>query len=152
MLEVGQDAPDFDLPDGAGGRVQLSGLRGKKVVLYFYPKDLTPGCTQEACDFRDRHADLQSAGAVLLGVSPDTAKSHAKFAAKYELAFPLLADEGSEVATTYGVWKEKSMYGRTYMGVERTTFLIDEDGKIARIWAKVKVKGHGDEVLAAVRG
>ncbi len=113
---------------------------------------MTPGCTQESCDFRDRHSALQEAGAVVLGVSPDSAKSHSKFAAKYELPFTLLADEDNAVATAYGVWKEKSMYGRAFMGIERTTFLIDENGNLARIWPKVKVNGHGDEVLAAVKG
>jgi thioredoxin-dependent peroxiredoxin len=150
MLEVGQPAPDFTVKDGAGNTVRLSDLRGKKVVLYFYPKDATPGCTQEACDLRDRYDRLQAAGAVLLGVSPDSEKSHQKFAAKFELPFPLLADTDNTVSTAYGVWKEKSMYGRSYMGIERTTFLIDENGKIARIWPKVKVAGHGDEVLAGL--
>jgi peroxiredoxin Q/BCP len=152
MLETGTPAPDFTLPDGAGGSVTLSSLKGKKVVLYFYPKDMTPGCTQESCDFRDRHAALEAAGAVVLGISPDSPKSHSKFAAKYELPFTLLADEDTAVANAYGVWKEKSMYGRIFMGIERTTFLIDEAGNIARIWPKVKVNGHGDEVLAAVSG
>ena len=151
MLKVGDPAPDFTLNDGDGNSVRLSGLRGRKVVLYFYPKDMTPGCTQEACDFRDRYTELQKSGAALFGVSPDSEKSHRKFAEKHALPFPLLADTGSEVATAYGVWKEKSMYGRTYMGVERTTFLIGDDGKIARIWPKVRVAGHGDAVLAAVR-
>jgi peroxiredoxin Q/BCP len=150
MLEVGQPAPEFALKDGSGNTVRLSDLRGKKVVLYFYPKDMTPGCTQEACDLRDRHDRLQAAGAVVLGVSPDSEKSHQKFAAKYELPFPLLADPDNTAASAYGVWKEKSMYGRTYMGIERSTFLIDEEGKIARIWPKVKVNGHADEILAAL--
>lgn len=150
MLEVGQPAPDFALKDGSGNTIRLSELRGKKVVLYFYPKDMTPGCTQEACDLRDRHDGLQAAGAVVLGVSPDSEKSHQKFASKYGLPFPLLADPENVAATAYGVWKEKSMYGRTYMGIERTTFLIDESGNIARIWPKVKVKGHADEVLEAL--
>lgn len=152
MLEAGQPAPDFTLKDAAGNTVRLADLRGKKVVLYFYPKDMTPGCTQESCDFRDRHAALQAAGAVVLGISPDSEKSHQKFAAKYELPFTLLADPDNVAATAYGVWKEKSMYGRTYMGIERSTFLIDEQGNLARIWSKVKVNGHGDEVLAAVKG
>lgn len=152
MLQVGDAAPDFALSNGAGETIRLSDLRGKKVVLYFYPKDLTPGCTQEACDFRDRYAALQETGTVLLGVSPDSTKSHARFATKHTLPFPLLADEDHAVATAYGVWKEKSMYGRSFMGIERTTVLIDEDGKVARIWPKVKVAGHGDEVLAALQG
>jgi len=151
MPNVGEPAPDFELPDATGALVRLSGLRGKKVVLYFYPKDMTPGCTQQACDFRDLNAEIAAAGAVVLGVSPDNSKSHVKFAGKYALPFTLLADEGSGVATTYGVWKEKSMYGRTFMGVVRTTFLIDEAGRIARVWPKVNVAGHGDEVLAAIR-
>jgi peroxiredoxin Q/BCP len=152
MLEAGQPAPDFALKDAAGNTVRLSDLRGEKVVIYFYPKDMTPGCTQESCDFRDRHAALQAAGAVVLGISPDSEKSHQKFAAKYELPFTLLADPDNVAATAYGVWKEKSMYGRTYMGIERSTFLIDEQGNLARIWPKVKVNGHGDEVLAALKG
>lgn len=151
MPAVGELAPDFELPDATGTPIRLSSLRGKTVVLYFYPKDMTPGCTQQACDFRDRTAEIEAAGAVVLGVSPDSPKSHGKFAAKYELPFTLLADEGSTVATTYGVWKEKSMYGRTYMGVERTTFLIDPAGRIVRVWPKVKVAGHGDAVLAAIQ-
>lgn len=151
MLHVGDAAPEFALPNGAGETVRLSDLRGKKVVLYFYPKDMTPGCTQEACDFRDRYAALQEAGAVVLGVSPDSARSHAKFAEKHTLPFPLLADEDHSIATAYGVWKEKSMYGRAFMGIERSTFLIDENGTIARIWPKVKVAGHGDAVLAALQ-
>ena len=150
-MAVGDVAPDFTLSDGAGNTVRMSDLRGKKVVLYFYPKDLTPGCTQEACDFRDRYAALQETGAVLLGVSPDSVKSHARFAEKHALPFPLLADEDHAVAAAYGVWKEKSMYGRTFLGIERTTFLIDAEGKIARIWPKVKVAGHGDSVLAALQ-
>lgn len=151
MLQVGDAAPDFTATDGNGHPISLSGLRGKRVVLYFYPKDMTPGCTQEACDFRDRYAELQAAGAVLLGVSPDSGKSHARFAEKYALPFPLLSDEDHRIAISYGVWKEKSMYGKTYMGIERSTFLIDAEGRIARIWPKVKVAGHGDEVLAAIR-
>lgn len=151
MPNPGDQAPDFELKDGSGNAVKLSEFRGKKVVLYFYPKDSTPGCTQEACDLRDRHELLQAAGAVVLGVSPDSEKSHQKFAAKYELPFTLLADPDNVAATAYGVWKEKSMYGRTYMGIERSTFLIDEEGKIARAWPKVKVTGHADEVLAAVK-
>jgi peroxiredoxin Q/BCP len=152
MLQTGSPAPEFTLQSADGNSVSLSSLRGKKVVLYFYPKDMTPGCTQESCDFRDRHAALEAAGAVVLGISPDSPKSHSKFATKYELPFTLLADEDNAVAMAYGVWKEKSLYGRKFMGIERTTFLIDENGRIARIWPKVKVAGHGDEVLAAVEG
>jgi len=152
MPNVGEPAPDFELPDANGAPVRLSGFHGKKVVLYFYPKDMTPGCTQQACDFRDRNAEIEAAGAVVLGVSPDSSKRHVKFAGKYELPFTLLADEDSAVATTYGVWQEKSLYGKTFMGVVRTTFLIDEAGQIVRVWPKVKVAGHGDEVLAAIKG
>jgi peroxiredoxin Q/BCP len=151
MLEVGRPAPDFALKDASGTIVRLADLRGRKVVLYFYPKDMTPGCTREACDFRDRHAMLQAAGAVLLGVSPDSERSHARFAQKHGLPFPLLADPGGAVAAAYGVWKEKTLYGRTYMGVERTTVLIDEEGRLARVWPKVRVAGHAGEVLAALR-
>jgi peroxiredoxin Q/BCP len=150
--QVGDPAPDFALPDADGATVRLSDLRGRKVVLFFYPKDMTPGCTQEACDLRDRHARIQAAGAVVLGVSPDGPKSHAKFVAKYDLPFTLLADVDNAAALAYGVWKEKAMYGKSYMGIERTTFLIDEAGVVARVWPKVKVTGHGDEVLAAVTG
>lgn len=149
-LQVGQLAPDFTLPDDAGAPVRLSSFRGKKVVLYFYPKDDTPGCTKEACAFRDGIAELKAKGAVVLGVSADSIESHRKFKAKYQLNFPLLSDEQKTVAYAYGVWKQKSMYGRTYMGIERTTFLIDEQGRIARIFPNVKVEGHGDDVLAAL--
>lgn len=151
MPAEGDLAPDFSLLDGSGNTVRLADLRGRKVVLYFYPKDMTPGCTQQACDLRDRHDLIQAAGAVVLGVSPDGVKSHQKFAARYELPFPLLADTDNAAAEAYGVWKEKSMYGRSYMGIERTTFLIDEHGRIARVWPKVKVTGHAAEVLAALR-
>lgn len=151
MLEVGQPAPEIALRDGDGHPVSLRDFRGKKVVLYFYPKDATPGCTREACDFRDRCAEFAAAGAVVLGVSPDGESSHRKFAAKYDLPFPLLADVENRAATDYGVWKEKSMYGRTFMGIVRTTVLIDEEGRVARVWPKVRVAGHGDEVLAAVQ-
>jgi peroxiredoxin Q/BCP len=147
----GQIAPDFTLPATDGSTVRLLDLRGKKVVLYFYPKDDTPGCTKEACAFRDNLGVLQSMGVVVLGVSPDSVASHQKFAQKYGLPFPLLADEGAQVATTYGVWKEKKQYGRTYMGIERTTFLIDENGIVQRIFPKVKVDGHVEEVIEAIR-
>jgi len=147
----GQIAPDFTLPATDGSTVRLLDLRGKKVVLYFYPKDDTPGCTREACAFRDNLGVLQSMGVVVLGVSPDSVASHQKFAQKYGLPFPLLADEGAQVATTYGVWKEKKQYGRTYMGIERTTFLIDENGIVQRVFPKVKVDGHVEEVIEAIR-
>ena len=146
-----QPAPDFALPATDGSTVRLSELRGKKVVLYFYPKDDTPGCTKEACSFRDNLGVLQDMGVVVLGVSPDSVASHQKFAQKYGLTFPLLADEGAQVATLYGVWKEKKQYGRTYMGIERTTFLIDENGFVRRVFPKVKVEGHVEEVIEAIR-
>lgn len=149
-LVAGDEAPDFALPDADGNTVRLSDYRGRKVVLYFYPKDDTPGCTQEACSFRDNLARLTSAGAVVLGVSPDTPKSHRKFADKYGLPFPLLSDVGASVAQTYGVWVKKNRYGREYMGIERTTFVIDEAGRIHRVFPKVKVAGHVEEVLAAL--
>jgi thioredoxin-dependent peroxiredoxin len=151
ILETGAWAPEFDLPTDGGGRISSSGLKGKKVVLYFYPKDDTSGCTAEAIAFNGLRDKFEAAGAVLLGVSPDSAKSHDKFKKKHELQFPLAADETKSALEAYGVWQEKSMYGRKYMGVERTTFLIGPDGRIARIWRKVKVPGHAEEVLAAVR-
>jgi thioredoxin-dependent peroxiredoxin len=151
MLEVGNKAPDFISTDESGNKVSLKDFKGKKVVLYFYPKDDTTGCTAEACDFRDNFARVKKLGAVVLGVSPDSEKSHAKFKTKYELPFTLLADTEKEIVNTYGVWQEKSMYGRKYMGVVRTTFIIDEKGKITHIFEKVKVKGHVDEVLTALR-
>lgn len=150
MLKVGDKAPLFTLPTGDGKSVSLKDLRGKKVVLYFYPKDSTSGCTKEACSFQENLSAVKKKGAVLLGVSPDSITSHSKFAAKYNLSFPLLSDENKEVLKSYGVWKEKSMYGRKYMGVERTTFLIDEEGRIEHIFPKVKVEGHTAEVLAVL--
>lgn len=150
MLKIGQPAPDFALLDDTGASVRLSSFRGKKVVVYFYPKDDTPGCTKEACAFRDGIAGLKARGAVVLGVSADSVESHGKFKTKYRLNFPLLSDVQRAVAHAYGVWKEKSLYGRTFMGIERTTFLIDEQGRITRIFPKVKVEGHGDEVLASL--
>ena len=170
MLKIGQPAPDFTLLDDTGASVSLSSFRGKKVVVYFYPKDDTPGCTKEACAFRDGIAELKTRGAVVLGVSTDSVESHRKFKVKYRLNFPLLSDdrggtlhaaeevsqragaatEQKTVSRAYGVWKQKSLYGRTYMGIERTTFLLDEQGRIARIFPKVKVEGHGDEVLASL--
>jgi len=147
-LAVGDPAPQFSLPDGEGKTVSLKELRGKKVVLYFYPKDDTSGCTKEACSFRDNLARVKKKGALLFGVSADSPASHRKFTEKFDLTFPLLSDEERSVIKAYGVWKEKSMYGRKYMGIERTTFIIDEKGKIAHIFSKVKVEGHTDEVLA----
>ncbi len=150
MLEVGQVAPNFTLAADDGTRTSLKDLRGKKVVLYFYPKDDTPGCTKEACSFRDNLARVTTKGAVVLGVSRDDTRSHVKFREKYHLNFPLLSDGDGTVTETYGVWKEKNLYGRRSMGIERTTYLIDEGGRIARIWPRVKVDGHTDEVLAAL--
>jgi peroxiredoxin Q/BCP len=147
----GTKAPDFTHPSDEGTTVSLKSLRGSPVVLYFYPKDDTSGCTTEACEFRDAWADVKASGARLYGVSPDGVKSHEKFRAKFDLPFPLLADEGHSVARAYGVWGEKSMYGRKYMGILRTTFIIDEKGRIARVFEKVKPAGHADEVLAALR-
>jgi peroxiredoxin Q/BCP len=152
MLQVGDTAPDFTLPDQSGQLVSLAGLRGKTVVLFFYPKADTSGCTVEACGFRDAAADFDRSGVVLLGMSPDPPRAQSKFAVKYELPMRLLADENHEVAEKYGVWAEKSMYGRKYMGIERTTFVMGPDGKLQRIFAKVKPLGHAAEVLEAVRG
>ncbi|NKB81453.1 MAG: thioredoxin-dependent thiol peroxidase [Nitrospirales bacterium] len=147
-LKVGQRAPAFSLPDEKGKAVRLADCRGKKVILYFYPKDDTSGCTKEACAFRDSIEEIQENGAVVLGVSPDSVESHKKFVGKYELNFPLLSDANKTVVQAYGVWKEKSMYGRKYMGVERTTFVIDQHGKIEEIFRKVKVDGHIEEILS----
>jgi thioredoxin-dependent peroxiredoxin len=152
MLKVGDKAPEFALPTIGGKTISLADYLGSRnVVLYFYPKDDTPGCTKEACSFRDVQGEFDAAGAVILGVSIDSVKSHEKFARKYHLPFPLLSDEPKTVTTAYGVFKEKSMYGKTFMGVERTTFLIDKQGVIRKIWPKVKVDGHVDEVLEAVK-
>jgi peroxiredoxin Q/BCP len=151
MLEAGQPAPDFALPRDGGTTLSLSSMKGKAVVLYFYPKDDTSGCTLEAQNFNALKSEFAEAGAQIIGVSPDSVASHDKFKAKYGLDFPLAADESKDMLLAYGVWVEKSMYGRKYMGVERTTILIDRNGRIARIWPKVKVPGHADEVLAAVK-
>lgn len=151
MLQVEDPAPEFEARDGSGATVRLRDLRGRPVVLYFYPKDDTPGCTKEACGFRDEYAALQATGAALLGVSPDDEESHRRFAAKFDLPFQLLADPGAAIAAAYGVWKEKNMYGRTYMGVERTTFILDGAGVIRTIFPKVKVEGHVAEVLTALK-
>lgn len=150
MLTIGAKAPLFTLPTADGSSVSLTDFAGKKVVLYFYPKDDTSGCTTQACEFRDSWRAVQAAGAVVLGVSPDGVASHQKFRDKYDLPFPLLADEDHAVAERYGVWGEKSMYGRKYLGILRTTFLIDQNGRIARVFEKVTPKGHAAEVLAAL--
>jgi peroxiredoxin Q/BCP len=142
MLEVGDKAPEFTAPTDGGGMIRLRDLRGKKVILYFYPKDNTPGCTTEACDFRDASASLGEKGVSVVGVSPDTAASHDKFKGKFDLPFPLVSDPEHEISQSYGVWKEKSLYGRKFMGIERSTFVIDELGKIAEIYRKVRVKNH----------
>lgn len=150
LLNVADEAPDFDLPRDGGGKIRLSALRGGPVVVYFYPKDDTAGCTREALDFSEKAAAFKAAGANIVGISPDGVASHDKFSKKHGLAVALAADEERQAITAYGVWVEKKMYGRSYMGVDRSTFLIDADGKIARIWRGVKVPGHVDEVLAAV--
>ncbi len=147
MLETGTAAPDFTLPSDGGGEVSLSDYRGKKVVLYFYPKDDTPGCTTEACNFRDDYSRIIAAGAAVLGISPDEVKSHDKFKLKFNLPFALLSDPEHRVAELYGAWGEKKMYGKTYMGIIRATFIIDEDGVIIKVFPKVKVKNHSQEVL-----
>ncbi len=150
-LDPGMTAPDFSLPGNGGETINLSDYRGKKVVLYFYPKDDTPGCTTEAKDFTALADEFAAAGAVVIGMSKDTAKKHDKFIDKYELKVQLASDEEGKVIEDYGVWVEKSMYGRTYMGIERATFLIDEKGLIREVWHKVKVKGHAQAVLDAVK-
>lgn len=150
-LQEGQKAPEFHLPRDGGGDLSLSQMGGKAVVLYFYPKDNTQGCTAEAIDFSRLKPEFEKAGAMVVGVSPDSVKSHDKFKAKHELAIDLVSDEKLDMLNAYGVWVEKSMYGKKYMGVERTTFLIDADGVIRHIWRKVKVDGHAEEVLAAAK-
>ena len=150
MLKVGDRAPLFAAPSDSGQDLSLKDFRGKKVILYFYPKDNTPGCTQEACDFRDARDRLQSKGVTVLGVSPDSVSSHQKFKKKYSLPFPLIIDEDHRVAQAYGVWREKSLYGRKFMGIVRSTFVIDEKGKIAEVHQKVKVNGHVESLLETV--
>ena len=150
MIEEGQPAPEFELTSDSGETVRLSDLRGKQVVLYFYPKDDTPGCTTQACGIRDAWSELERTGAVVLGVSPDDEASHVKFKEKYGLPFTLLADPDHEVAERYGVWGEKTYMGRTYMGVDRSTFVIAEDGNIKRVMRKVKPDTHADDVLAVL--
>lgn len=151
-VKVGAAAPDFEMPTDGGGKVSLKQLKGKKVVLYFYPKDDTPGCTTEACAFRDSLPDFSKVKAAIIGVSRDDVKSHEKFKKKFDLPFPLASDEDGKTCEDYGVWVEKSMYGRKYFGIERSTFLIDEKGIVRNIWRKVKVSGHANEVLEAVKG
>ncbi len=150
MLEAGDKAPAFSLKDQDGNTVKLADFKGKHVVLYFYPKDNTPGCTREACDFRDEHSVLKKAGAVVLGVSTDSVQSHRKFADKFQLPFPLLVDEGHAMAEKYGAWGDKVLYGRKFKGMIRSTFLIGPDGKIKKVWPKVRVDGHVEQVKEAL--
>ena len=150
MVEEGKPAPDFELASDSGERVKLSSLRGKPVVLYFYPKDDTPGCTAQACGIRDVYADFRQRGAVVLGVSPDDEASHVNFKEKYSLPFTLLADTGHEVAESYGVWKERNMYGKKFMGIERSTFVIDAEGNVTKAMRRVKPDTHAADVLAAL--
>jgi peroxiredoxin Q/BCP len=149
-LKVSDKAPPFVLTTGSGEKLSLGDLKGKKVILYFYPKDNTSGCTREACSFRDNITTMRRKGATVVGVSPDSVASHKKFSEKHDLPFDLLSDEKKEMAQKYGVWKEKSMYGKKYMGIERTTFIIDEKGKISHIFPKVKVDGHTQEILSVL--
>lgn len=148
MLKVGDKAPEFSLPDDAGQPVALGDFKGKKVVLYFYPKDLTPGCTTEACDFNDALPRIRRKGAVVLGISADPVSKHAKFKEKYGLAFPLLSDETKEVVNAYGVWQKKTFMGRKFMGIVRSTFLIDGRGRVTGVFSPVKVKGHAEEIVS----
>lgn len=150
-IEAGKKAPDFTLPADDGSKVKLSALRGQPVVLYFYPRDNTPGCTRQACAFRDQKSALTKLGARVLGVSTDSLESHGKFRDKFKLNFPLLADEQHQVAEKYGAWREKNMYGKKSMGIQRSTFLIDAEGNVARVWKKVSVDGHDAEVIAAIK-
>jgi peroxiredoxin Q/BCP len=150
-IEAGAKAPDFTLPASDGGQLKLSALRGRPVVLYFYPKDDTPGCTREACAFRDQKSALAKLSASVLGISADSVASHEKFRDKFKLNFPLLSDADHKVAEKYGAWREKNMYGKKSMGIQRSTFLIDAEGKVAKVWKKVQVDGHDAEVLAALK-
>ncbi|MFP3721736.1 thioredoxin-dependent thiol peroxidase [Niallia circulans] len=149
-VHIGEAVPDFELEANNGEKIKLSDYRGRNVVLYFYPKDMTPGCTTEACDFRDNHEDFQGYNAVVLGVSPDPISRHQKFIEKHELPFPLLSDENHEVAESFDVWKLKKNFGKEYMGIERSTFLIDKEGKLVKEWRKVKVAGHVEETKQAL--
>ena len=151
-LHIGQAVPNFTLPSSNGQDVSLSDYRGKKVVIYFYPKDMTPTCTQESCSFRDYHGDFEKHNAVVIGISPDPLKRHAKFIEKHQLPFLLLADEEHQVADLFGVWQLKKTFGREYYGIVRSTFLVDEEGKLVQEWRAVKVKGHTEAVLQAVKG
>jgi thioredoxin-dependent peroxiredoxin len=151
-IEPGERAPAFTLTADDGSKVRLSDLQGRPVVLYFYPKDDTPGCTREACAFRDQQSKLKQLGAIVLGVSADTAESHSKFRDKYDLNFPLLSDLDHKVAEKFGAWREKNMYGKKSMGIQRSTFLIDRNGKVAKVWKAVKVDGHDQQVLEALAG
>lgn len=151
QIQLGQPVPDFRLPASGGGELGLSDFRGRKVVIYFYPKNMTPACTQEACDFRDRSGQLQKEGAAVLGISGDPVKSHDRFKEKQSLPFPLLSDEDHEVCRLFGVWQLKKLYGREYEGIVRSTFLIDENGILVKEWRGIRVKGHADQVLEAVR-
>lgn len=152
MVKQGDPAPDFELPADDGTEIRLSDLKGRKVILYLYPKDDTPGCTTQACDLRDAEEPIDHAGAVVLGLSPDPLDSHQKFRNKFDLNFPLLSDEDHRVAEAYGVWQEKSMYGKKFWGIVRSTFIIDEEGTILKAWRKVRPKGHADRVLEVLRG
>ncbi|WP_208543856.1 thioredoxin-dependent thiol peroxidase [Paenibacillus protaetiae] len=151
QVEIGKQVPDFTLPSGEGVPVSLRDYRGSKVIVYFYPKDSTPACTQEACDFRDSYEAFQGSGAAVIGISPDNARSHQRFADKQQLPFVLLTDAEHEVCELFGVWQLKKLYGREYMGLVRSTFLIDENGVLVREWRNVRVKGHVQQVLEAVR-
>ena len=148
MLKIGDKAPDFSLLSDSGKKFSRKNLKGHKIILYFYPKDNTSGCTKEACDFRDSIKTFENKETVILGISKDSIESHKNFKSKYNLPFALLSDEEGQMVNDYGVWKEKSMYGKKYMGIERTTFLIDEKGKIKEIWNKVKVPGHVQDIIS----
>lgn len=150
-IDVGDKVPDFSMPTDSGGAVSLADLKGQKIVLYFYPKDDTPGCTKEACGFRDSLPDFSAIDAVILGVSKDSPTKHDKFKAKFDLNFSLGSDEDGKVCEIFGTWVEKSMYGKKYMGIDRATFLIDGDGVVRKVWRKVKVPGHVEDVLAAAK-